>query len=71
MSDPNGTTAPGNTQANPSTSPVETKGKGKAVDPAPQDLNMEDDDDSSEEETGAEEDVRSTTAIPYSDQMTY
>ena len=35
--------------------PIDPKGKGKAVDPAPQDMSMEEDDDDSGEE---EEEVR-------------
>lgn len=55
MSDQNGTTMSGT--ENPSESVTAPKGKGKAVDPTPQEVSMGEDDDSSDEETGAEEDV--------------
>lgn len=51
------TTLKGN-ESNPAQTVAEGKGKGKAVDVAPQDLSMGDDDSSSDEETGAEDEVR-------------
>ncbi|MCJ1387167.1 Histone H2A.Z-specific chaperone [Xylographa bjoerkii] len=55
MSDHNGVTNVGNENVHPSEAPVSTKGKGKAIDPTPQDMSMDEDEESSEEEEGAEE----------------
>ncbi|MCJ1397994.1 Histone H2A.Z-specific chaperone [Xylographa trunciseda] len=55
MSDHNGSTNVGSEKVNPSETPVSAKGKGKAVDPTPQDMSMDEDDETSEEEEGAEE----------------
>ena len=52
-----GTTLKGN-ESNPAQTVAEGKGKGKAVDLAPQDMSMGEDDSSSDEETGAEDEVR-------------
>lgn len=46
-------------ESNPAQTVAEGKGKGKAVDIAPQDLSMGEEDSSSDEETGAEDEVRS------------
>lgn len=43
--------------SNPATTVAEGKGKGKAVDIAPQDVSMGEEEDSSDEETGAEDEV--------------
>ena len=51
------TTVKGN-ESNPAQTVAEGKGKGKAVDIAPQDVSMGEDDSSSDEETGAEDEVR-------------
>ena len=51
------TTLKGN-ESNPAQTVAEGKGKGKAVDIAPQDVSMGEDDSSSDEETGAEDEVR-------------
>ena len=51
------TTLKGN-ESNPAQTVAEGKGKGKAVDLAPQDVSMGEDDSSSDEETGAEDEVR-------------
>ena len=51
------TTLKGN-ESNPAKTVAEGKGKGKAVDIAPQDVSMGEDDSSSDEETGAEDEVR-------------
>ena len=50
------TTLKGN-ESNPAQTVAEGKGKGKAVDLAPQDVSMGEDDSSSDEETGAEDEV--------------
>ncbi|KAK4694372.1 hypothetical protein P7C71_g3206, partial [Lecanoromycetidae sp. Uapishka_2] len=42
-------------ESNPAQTVTEGKGKGKAVDPAPQDVSMGEEDSSSDEETGAED----------------
>ena len=54
------TTIKGN-ESNPAQTVAEGKGKGKAVDLAPQDVSMGEDDSSSDEETGAEDEVRYST----------
>ena len=51
------TTLKGN-ESNPAQTVAEGKGKGKAVNIAPQDVSMGEDDSSSDEETGAEDEVR-------------
>lgn len=50
------TSAIGN-ETNPAQTVAEGKGKGKAVDLAPQDVSMGEEDSSSDEETGAEDEV--------------
>ncbi|MCJ1363874.1 Histone H2A.Z-specific chaperone [Acarospora aff. strigata] len=60
MSDSNGITTTitdGNTH--PADTAIASKGKGKAIDAAPQDMSMDEneDEDSSDEETGAEDDA--------------
>ena len=50
------TTIKGN-ESNPAQTVAEGKGKGKAVDLAPQDVSMGEDDSSSDDETGAEDEV--------------
>ena len=54
------TTFKGN-ESNPAQTVAEGKGKGKAVDIAPQDVSMGEDDSSSDEETGAEDEVRNNS----------
>ena len=54
------TTLKGN-ESNPAQTVAEGKGKGKAIDIAPQDVSMGEDDSSSDEETGAEDEVRNDT----------
>ncbi|KAK0508332.1 hypothetical protein JMJ35_009416 [Cladonia borealis] len=44
-------------ESNPAQTVAEGKGKGKAVDLAPQDVSMGEDDSSSDEETGAEDEL--------------
>ena len=44
-------------EENPAPTVTEGKGKGKAVDIAPQDVSMGEEDSSSDEETGAEDEV--------------
>ena len=55
MSDQNGTTTSHDEDVNPTGEVPSLKGKGKAVDHAPE--LMDEDEDTSDEETGAEEDV--------------
>ena len=56
MTDQNGTTAAHDADSHMTDNVPESKGKGKAVDTAPQHAGMgEDEEDSSDEETGAEE----------------
>jgi len=67
MSDQNGTTTSHDEDVNPTGEVPSLKGKGKAVDHAPE--LMDEDEDTSDEETGAEEDAPEEEAEDSEDEL--